>query len=145
MSRLWPVLLSLLMAGPLLAAEGDTPPPRMTTDRQIIDLLARVHDQGAALFNAADYGGCYRMFQGALVTAKLVLPKELQESVDRGLSRAEMQTDPVRRAINRSRMPASIKAACCSAVFTGTNCMVGRPVASHTPSASRPSFLLRLI
>jgi hypothetical protein len=42
-------------------------------------------------------------------------------------------------------MPASIKAACCSAVFTGTNCIVGRLIASHSPSASRPSFLLRLM
>jgi hypothetical protein len=98
MSRSWPVLLSLLLASPLAAAEGDAL-QRTTTDRQIIDLLARVHDQGAALFNQGDIGGCYRMFQGALVTAKLVLPKELQETVDRGLSRAEMQPDPVRRAM----------------------------------------------
>jgi len=98
MSRSWLVLLSLLVASPLAAAEGDAL-QRTTNDRQIIDLLARVHDQGAALFNQGDVGGCYRMFQGALVTAKLVLPKELQETVDRGLSRAEMQADPMRRAM----------------------------------------------
>ncbi len=33
--------------------------------------------------------------------------------------------------------------ACCSTLFTATNRIVGRPIASHTPSASRPSFLLR--
>jgi hypothetical protein len=92
-------LLALLVAAPLFAAEGEVPLTRNTNDRQIIDLLARVHDQGAALFNTGDHGGCYRMFQGALVTAKLVLPKELQDLVDRGLSRAEMQADPVRRAM----------------------------------------------
>src|SRR5262245_1054818 len=99
MSRSWPALLLLVFVSPLVAAEGEAPLQRITTDRQIIDLLARVHDQGATLFNAGDHGGCYRMFQGALVTAKLVLPKDLQETVDRGMSRAEMQTDPVRRAM----------------------------------------------
>src|SRR5262249_55753644 len=86
LSRPWPTLLLLVFASPLVAAEGDPPQQRITNDRQIIDLLARVHDQGAALFNAGDHGGCYRMFQGALVTAKLVLPREIQELVDRGLS-----------------------------------------------------------
>src|SRR5436309_15813581 len=98
MSRLCLGLLTVLVAAPLFAAEG-APTPRTTNDRQIIDLLARIHDQGAALFNAGDHGGCYRMFQGALVTAKLVLPKEIQASVDLGLSRAEMQTNPAQRAL----------------------------------------------
>lgn len=96
MSRVCLGLLTLALAAPLVHGQ---PAQRSTNDRQIIDLLARVHDQGAALFNAGDHGGCYRMFQGSLVTAKLVLPKELQESVDRGLSRAEMQTSPAQRAL----------------------------------------------
>src|SRR5207249_11632046 len=50
----------------------------------------------------------------------------------------------LRLAISCWRTPASIRAACCSSVFTGTNCIVGRPIASHVPSASRPSFLFRL-
>jgi hypothetical protein len=40
-------------------------------------------------------------------------------------------------------VPASIKAACCSAVFTGTNRMLGRLIASQIASASAASFLLR--
>ena len=38
----------------------------------------------------------------------------------------------------------SIKAACCSAVFTGTKRIVGRLIASHSASASAASFLPRL-
>ena len=41
-------------------------------------------------------------------------------------------------------VPASICAACCSAVFAGTNRMVGRLIASHSASASAASFLPRL-
>jgi hypothetical protein len=39
--------------------------------------------------------------------------------------------------------PDSIRAACCSAVFTGTNRIVGRLIASHSASASAASFLPR--
>src|SRR3954454_20252641 len=38
----------------------------------------------------------------------------------------------VRLRISRSRTPTSIKAACCSAVFTGTNRIIGRFIASHS-------------
>jgi hypothetical protein len=41
-------------------------------------------------------------------------------------------------------MPTSIKAAWCSAVFTGTKRIVGWLVASQSASASAPSFLPRL-
>jgi hypothetical protein len=50
----------------------------------------------------------------------------------------------VRLRISRSRTPTSIKAACCSAVFTGTKRIVGRLVASQSASASAASFLPRL-
>src|SRR5271166_5161858 len=46
--------------------------------------------------------------------------------------------------ISRSRTPTSIKAACCSAVFTGTKRIVGRLIASQSASASAASFLPRL-
>jgi hypothetical protein len=42
------------------------------------------------------------------------------------------------------RTPTSIKAACCSAVFTGTKRIVGRLIASQSASASAASFLPRL-
>ncbi len=88
----------LLVAAPLLAAEG-LPKERMTNDRQIIDSLAKIHDRGAALFNAGDANGCYRLFQGSLHTVKLVLPKELQEAVEQGMARADREPDTIRRAM----------------------------------------------
>jgi hypothetical protein len=50
----------------------------------------------------------------------------------------------VRSRISRSRIDATISPAWVSALFTGTKRMVGRLIASQPPSASRPSFLLRL-
>src|SRR5271166_6497978 len=50
----------------------------------------------------------------------------------------------VRLRISRSRTPTSIKAACWSAVFTGTKRIVGRLIASQRASASAASFLPRL-
>ncbi len=98
--------MSRWIAGFLIAiavGSGHTAEPlpgsRMTTDRQIIDTLARVHDQGADLFNAGDHYGCYRLFQGALATIQIVLPRELQERVQRGLAQAELSGDNIRRAM----------------------------------------------
>src|SRR5271166_5945204 len=50
----------------------------------------------------------------------------------------------VRLRISLSRTPTSIKAACCSVVFTGTKRIVGRLIASQSASASAASFLPRL-
>jgi hypothetical protein len=72
---------------------------RKTDDRQIIDLLASIHDRGANMFNAGDHVGSYRLFQGTLLTVRLVLPKEVQDLVDRGFARADMEPNYVRRAL----------------------------------------------
>src|ERR1700720_2774123 len=47
----------------------------------------------------------------------------------------------VRLRISRSRKPTIIRAACCSAVFTGTKRIVGRLIASQSPSASARGVL----
>jgi hypothetical protein len=53
-------------------------------------------------------------------------------------------TSPVRCRTSRSRPRCSSRAACCSAVFTATNRIVGRTTASQIAAASAASFLLRL-
>jgi hypothetical protein len=79
---------------------ADTKPmERKTDDRQIIDLLASIHDRGANMFNAGDHAGSYRLFQGTLLTVRLVLPKEIQDLVDRGFARADLEPNYVRRAL----------------------------------------------
>src|SRR5437660_11769674 len=50
----------------------------------------------------------------------------------------------VRCLTSRSRTPSIVSAACCSAVLTGTNRMVGRLIASQIASTSIASFLPRL-
>jgi hypothetical protein len=52
--------------------------------------------------------------------------------------------DIVRWRTSSRRVRCRTTTAWLSTLFTGTNRIVGRPTASHTPSASRPSFLLRL-
>ena len=51
--------------------------------------------------------------------------------------------DIVRSRTSSRRVRCRTRTAWLSRLFTGTNRIVGRPIASHTPSASRPSFLLR--
>src|SRR5580700_5137529 len=98
MSRLHLTLLALLLAAPFARADN-RPVERSTNDRLIIDALAKLHDRGASLFNAGDYAGCYRLFQGSLSTIKLVLPPDLQDEIDRGLTQADSEVDPIRRAL----------------------------------------------
>src|SRR6266478_2426817 len=50
----------------------------------------------------------------------------------------------VRCLTSKSRTPSIVSAACCSAVLTGTNRIVGRLIASQIASASIASFLPRL-
>jgi hypothetical protein len=99
MSRLLFGLLALVLIASSLVAADNTPVERKTNDRQIIDLLAAVHDNGKELFNAGDHAGCFRLFQGSLSTVKLVLPKEMHEAIDRGFSRAVQEPDFARRAL----------------------------------------------
>jgi hypothetical protein len=49
----------------------------------------------------------------------------------------------MRAEVSRSRKPTIIRAACCSAVFTGTKRIVGRLIASQSASGSAVSFLPR--
>ena len=50
---------------------------RKTNDREIIDLLADIHNRGAILYNQGDTAGSYRLFEGSLRTVQMLLPKEL--------------------------------------------------------------------
>ncbi len=99
MSRFSVGLFMLALCGASNIAADSKPMERKTDDRQMIDMLASIHDRGAMLFNSGDHAGSYRLFQGSLMTVRLVLPKELQAIVDRGLAQAEAQPDYVHRAM----------------------------------------------
>jgi len=60
-------------------------------DKQLFDVLKDVHNRGADLFNAGDAIGSYRLFEGALRTARAALahrPAE-QRFIDGCLAEAE--------------------------------------------------------
>jgi hypothetical protein len=81
------------------ALAADVPVERKVNDRQIIDLLADIHNRGAALFNRGDMMGSYRLFEGSLRTIQPLLPADLQGEVTMGLVKAERQMDPTTKAL----------------------------------------------
>ena len=98
--RRWPAALSaaaLLFAFSAAAAQDASPRPHPAADLNAS--LRTVINVGAELFNKqADYAGCYRVYQGALVAVKPCLPAELQARVDVTLARAEQLASDSDRA-----------------------------------------------
>jgi hemoglobin len=92
------VLAVLVLAGAAAAQEkklAAKPLERKTLDESIYQSLRGVIDHGADLYNQGDWNGCYRLWEGALMSVKPMLdhrPK-LQEAIDSGLSKARQ--DPV--------------------------------------------------
>jgi hypothetical protein len=61
--------------------------------------LGDVINLGVKLFNdQSDYAGCYRVFQGSLVSVRPFLTSELQKKIDKGLASAEKQATYADRA-----------------------------------------------
>jgi hypothetical protein len=61
--------------------------------------LGEVINLGAKLFNdQSDYAGCYRLFQGSLLSVRPFLAGDLQKKIDKGLASAEMQSSYADRA-----------------------------------------------
>jgi hypothetical protein len=94
----WMAGLVLLLAGSI-RAEEKLPVERTINDRQIIDLLADVHERGRVLYNAGDFAGCYRLFEGSLVTVRPLLPQDMQQMIAVGIPDAERQSSMARRAM----------------------------------------------
>jgi hypothetical protein len=61
--------------------------------------LGDVINLGAKLFNdQSDYAGCYRLFQGSLLSVRPFLADDLQKRIDKGLASAEKQPTYADRA-----------------------------------------------
>jgi hypothetical protein len=97
--HLW--ILALALAAPAWAADDKekTPVERTTNDRQILNMLTELHDKGAAMYDAGDVVGCYRLFQGGLTAVRILLPKELQQEIDGGLADASRMPAMSQRAM----------------------------------------------
>lgn len=69
-------------------------------DGQVYKTLREVINRGADMYNSGDYAGCYRLFEGALITVKPLLDHrpDVQKAIDRGLDTASRSPDMRRRA-----------------------------------------------
>lgn len=69
-------------------AAGPSPSTKSDPDRLVIDALKEVHNRGADLYNTGDSAGCFRMYQGALLTARAFLGHRpaVQKVIDDGLA-----------------------------------------------------------
>ncbi len=75
-------------------------------DQQMADTLKEIHNRGADLYNNGDAAGCYRIFQGALMTVRPLLGhhEKVQKAIETGLSEAEANPDVKRRAFALHRL-----------------------------------------
>ncbi len=93
----------LMTTGAAAAQEKklDTKPlDRKALDESIYQSLRGIIDHGADLYNQGDWNGCYRLWEGALMSLKPMLdhrPK-LQEAIDGGLSKARQEPVQWQRA-----------------------------------------------
>jgi hemoglobin len=99
----WPllaiqVIVTVGLCPPLAAGQeqGDK-----TFDKNLDSGLRDVINRGAAIYNnQGDFAGCYRLFEGALITIKPLLGTypELQKKIDSGLGSASMLPNMHERA-----------------------------------------------
>lgn len=90
--------LAVVLAGGLAVAADPDP---AALDPLVRQALADAHNRGADLYNQAkDYSGAYRLYEGALLTARPLLAHRpaSQKRIADGLAAAEKEADPARRA-----------------------------------------------
>jgi hypothetical protein len=70
-------------------------------DRLVVDTLRDVHNLGAELYNTSrDYVGTYRLYHGALLTVRPLLPHRptVQQRIDQGLQEVEREPTVAHKA-----------------------------------------------
>jgi hypothetical protein len=80
------------------AASAQSPPTFAELDKRAVDVLRDVHNRGAELYNRGDPAGCYRMYEGALITVRPFLthrPVTLN-TLDAGLAEVTKSPDGVK-------------------------------------------------
>jgi hemoglobin len=101
----WSVLLGICTAVCVTAARGQDDKAAESMDRKALDKaiyanLKDVINHGANLYNTGDWNGCYRVYEGALMSLKPLLAhrKGLQEAIDTGITNAQQDPMLPRRA-----------------------------------------------
>jgi hypothetical protein len=97
--------LALMTAYAAAQPGGDKTEPGATPDTRALDakmlrLLTPVINRGAALYNRDDFAGCYRLYEGSLLTLRPLLDHrpELQKEIARALAAADRDPQVFRRA-----------------------------------------------
>jgi hemoglobin len=95
-------------------AQADKALERKELDQRLYTVLRDVINTGADLYNppAGDRAACYRLYQGALLTARPLLDHrpELQKAIDAGLAEAAREPTPGLRAYALRRVLDQIRA-----------------------------------
>jgi hypothetical protein len=88
------------------------PLERQTLDQRLAEVLKNVHNRGADLYNSGDAAGCYRLFQGTLLTVRPLLDHhaKAQTAIDTGMSDAESEPDIRKRAFALHRLIEDVRA-----------------------------------
>ncbi len=103
-TNVFAAFLAVILATGATAAQDKKPDSkpldRKALDESIYQSLRGIIDHGADLYNQGDWSGCYRLWEGALMSLKPMLdhrPK-LQEAIDGGLSKARQDAVQWQRA-----------------------------------------------
>jgi hemoglobin len=111
------VLTGAILVSPAGARqEGETKPTAGDTkavDKQVFDALRDVINTGRDLFNKyGDYSGCYRVFQGSLLTVKPLLTHrpDLQKVIEKGMADAEQFSYAHQRAFALRKVLDTVRA-----------------------------------
>lgn len=103
----WPLLVTCVfvfgLVGRITGSGSATklgPPEKVDVARQLHGVLREIHNRGADLYNTGDVAGCYRFFQGALLTARALLEQhpEVQKTIDKGMADADNNSSLPKRA-----------------------------------------------
>jgi hypothetical protein len=105
--RWWPAVLAAAIVvfafnGRFWAADEDDKKQDKELDKKIGAVTKTVVDRGASMYNDyRDYAGCYRFYQGSLVTLRPLLDghPDLQKAVDKALADANRAGSVYQRAL----------------------------------------------
>lgn len=101
-AALWSLCLGTLVLTNSAQAQDDKPLARKDLDQRLYSILKEVINTGADMYNppVSDRAGCYRFYQGALVTVRPLLDHRptLQQAIDAGLADALKRASPGERA-----------------------------------------------
>jgi hypothetical protein len=113
------VLAGIFLGSPAGARQEGEPQPAAgdaktrAADKHLFDALRDVINTGRDLYNKqGDYSGCYRVFQGALLTVKPLLAHrpDLQKAIENGLADAEVLSYTHERAFALRKVLDTVRA-----------------------------------